>query len=81
MKKLGLNEQQIEAVKFVKNHAQITNAEYQEKFNVARRTATRDLKELVEKGILNSSERKGQGLIMKFELRHDCANCAMVAPE
>ncbi len=61
LKKLGLNERQIKAVKFVKNHAQITNAEYQEEFDVARRTATRDLKELVEKGVLKSSDMKGAG--------------------
>jgi ATP-dependent DNA helicase RecG len=61
LKKLGLNERQIKAVKFVKNHAQITNAEYQEEFDVARRTATRDLKELVEKGVLKSSDKKGAG--------------------
>ncbi len=66
LKKLGLNERQIKAVQFVKENSQITNAEYQNNFGVARRTATRDLNELVEKGILKSSEKKGAGAYYKF---------------
>lgn len=49
LKKLGLNERQIKAVKFVKEHTQITNAEYQNLLSVSRNTASRDLRELVEK--------------------------------
>ncbi len=59
--KLGLNDRQVKAVLFVKEKGRISNKEYQETFNVARITATRDLKELVEKGILKSSETKGAG--------------------
>lgn len=59
--KLGLNDRQIKAVLFVKENGRITNKEYQEIFEVARMTATRDLTELVDKGILKSSETKGAG--------------------
>ncbi len=59
--KLGLNDRQVKAVSFVKEKGRISNKEYQEIFSVARITATRDLKELVEKGILKSSETKGAG--------------------
>ena len=59
--KLGLNDRQLKAVNFVKEKGRITNKEYQEIFGVARMTATRDLTELVDKGILKSSETKGAG--------------------
>jgi len=66
LKKLGLNERQIKAVKFVKENSQITNAEYQVLFNVSRNTASRDLKELVEKNVLKSSDVKGAGAYYEF---------------
>jgi ATP-dependent DNA helicase RecG len=61
LRKLGLNHRQVKAVLLVKQNGRITNREYQETFAVARMTATRDLTELVDKGILNSSETKGAG--------------------
>ena len=61
LKSLGLNERQIQSVKFVKENGKITNSEYQENYGVSRNTATRDLSELVDKGILKSSEAKGAG--------------------
>lgn len=59
--KLGLNERQLRAVDFMKEKGRITNKEYQELLGVARMTATRDLTELVGKGVLKSSEAKGAG--------------------
>lgn len=59
--KFGLNDRQVKAVFFVKEKGKISNKEYQEIFSVARMTATRDLKELVEKGVLKSSDTKGAG--------------------
>ncbi len=61
LKSLGLNERQIQAIKFVKVNGKITNSDYQANYGVARNTATRDLSELVAKGILKSSETKGAG--------------------
>lgn len=66
LKRLGLNERQIKAVRYVKENGKITNSDYQELLGVARRTATRDLTELVEKGILKSSETRGAGAYYKF---------------
>ncbi len=60
-KSVGLNERQIQAMKYVKVNRKITNSEYQSNFNVARNTATRDLAELVDKGLLKSSVSKGAG--------------------
>lgn len=49
LKSLGLNERQIQAIKFVKENGKITNSEYQTINDVSKATATRDLSELVEK--------------------------------
>ena len=61
LKSLGLNERQIQVIKFIKENGKITNSEYQTNYGVARNTATRDLSYLVEKGLLKSSESKGAG--------------------
>lgn len=61
LKSIGLNERQIQAIKFIKENGKITNSEYQANYGVARNTATRDLSELVDRGILKSSEAKGAG--------------------
>jgi ATP-dependent DNA helicase RecG len=56
LEKLGLNERQIKAVMYVKEHGRITNSEYMNLANVSRQTATRDLSKLVKSKVL---ERKG----------------------
>lgn len=61
LKKMGLNDRQVEAVEYVKKNGKITNKEYQALLKVSRMTATRDLTKLVEKNILQSSEAKGAG--------------------
>ncbi|NEW79419.1 MAG: transcriptional regulator [Gelidibacter sp.] len=61
LKKLDLNERQIKAIEFVSANVKITNKQYQDTFEVSRITATRDLKELVDKGLLRSSKIKGAG--------------------
>jgi ATP-dependent DNA helicase RecG len=61
MKKAGLNERQVKAVLYVAENGSITNSQYQKLSDVARITATRDLRELVEKGFLISSGTKGAG--------------------
>ena len=66
LRKMGLNERQVKAVLFVLENGKITNKEYQEKFGVARMTATRDLTELVEKSVLKSSDTKGAGSYYKL---------------
>jgi ATP-dependent DNA helicase RecG len=49
LSKLGLNERQIKAVLYVRENGKITNKGYQELNRISNRTATADLKELVEK--------------------------------
>jgi ATP-dependent DNA helicase RecG len=48
LKNAGLNDRQIKAVLYVKNKRKITNKEYQEINNISNRTATYELKELVD---------------------------------
>jgi len=58
---MGLNERQIKAVMYAKEKGKITNREYQESSLCSRNTATNDLRELVQKGIIRESGRKGAG--------------------
>ena len=61
LKSLGLNNRQIKAIKYLNEHKRITNSEYQTIYEVSRNTATRDLSELVERGLIKSSDTKGAG--------------------
>lgn len=61
LKALNLNDRQLKAIEFLKNNKRITNREYQSSFNVSRNTATRDLSDLVEKGIIKASDVRGAG--------------------
>jgi hypothetical protein len=54
LEKLGLNERQIKAVEYIEKIGSITNREYQKLTLVSRMTATRDLTDLVKKGILRT---------------------------
>ncbi|QGY47864.1 transcriptional regulator [Maribellus comscasis] len=58
---LGLNQRQIEALKYVKEKGKITNSEYQSINDCSRNTASNDLIELVNKELLESSGQKGAG--------------------
>jgi len=53
----NLNERQMKAMTHIKGTGRITNSEYQEIAGVIRKTAARDLDDLVEKGLL---ERMGE---------------------
>lgn len=61
LKTLGLNDRQIKAVSHIKNTGKITNAEYQKITNSIKRTASRDLKDLVDKKILQQIGTTGRG--------------------
>jgi len=58
---LGLNERQIKAVMYVKEKGKITNKEYQELTKVSKPMATIDLKELVERKLLEKLGTTGRG--------------------
>ncbi len=60
LKKLRLNERQITATFYVKEHGEITNALYQEINDVKKTVATEELGKLVRKGLLQQSG-KGRG--------------------
>jgi ATP-dependent DNA helicase RecG len=68
LKTLGLNERQINAIEHLKNKGKITNSDYQTIFKVSRNTASRDLTDLVDKGLLKASSLKGAGSF--YELHH-----------
>ena len=58
---LNLNERQIKAVMYVKENKQITNKEYQEICNTSARTSSRDLADMVSKGIFEQKGTIGKG--------------------
>jgi len=61
LKNLGLNERQIKAVRYVKEKGEITNKEYQEITGVSRITASRELKGILEKKVLQMLGKVGKG--------------------
>lgn len=50
--KLGLNARQVKAVSYVKEKGRITNSDYQALNEISDRTSSRDLEDLVAKGVL-----------------------------
>lgn len=63
---LGLNERQIKAVAHVKNHGEIANASYQKLTGVAKRTAHRDLVDLVDKGVFEKEGTTGKSVVYRI---------------
>ena len=61
LKSLNINSRQVKAILYTKENGKITNSEYQELNDTSNRTASRDLTELVERGVLKSSGSKGAG--------------------
>ena len=61
LKSIGLNQRQIQAISYIKKNGKITNKEYQALNKVSKRTASRDLKELVSLNILEKIGTTGKG--------------------
>ncbi|OGW03795.1 MAG: hypothetical protein A2W77_06130 [Nitrospinae bacterium RIFCSPLOWO2_12_39_16] len=61
LSKLGLNERQLKAIKYVKEKGKITNKEYQEVCNIKKRQATDDLKALEDRSIFERIGITGKG--------------------
>ncbi|MCF7809097.1 MAG: hypothetical protein K9M49_03920 [Candidatus Marinimicrobia bacterium] len=59
---LDLNDRQRAAITFLKEHRKISNPEYQKVAKAIKKTATRDLKDLVEKGVLEQRGTRGPGV-------------------
>lgn len=73
LKEYGLSNRQMEAILFVKDVGEITNANYQEKFGVSERTALRDLRKLTDLGLLDrKGKKKGTFYILaeKWRIKH-----------
>ena len=63
LKKVGLNERQINAILYIEKHKNITNKDYQKINNISKRTASSELTELVENyNILNKVGNYGAGV-------------------
>lgn len=58
---LGLNNRQVNAVLFAREKGKITNSDYQMLTGISRETATRDIKELIDKKLFKSSGIRGAG--------------------
>jgi len=62
---LRLNERQKKAVEYLKEKKKISRSEYSSLFNCSIRTAFDDLRDMVDKGLIN---RKGRGRYVYYEL-------------
>lgn len=78
LKRLGLSDRQIRAVRLAQTNGRVSNAEYQAEVSVGRRTATRDLGDLVKKGVLCQEGEGGKGT--HYTLRHFRDLNAPIAP-
>ena len=67
LKEFDLNDRQMLAVTHVKRTGKITNSEYQQLTSVAKRTAHRDLFDLVEKGLFIKVGTRGKGTFYKLK--------------
>jgi ATP-dependent DNA helicase RecG len=63
---LGLNERQLKAVSYLKSGDSLTNAQYQELFESSKATASRDLTELVMKGLITRAGKTGKGTVYRL---------------
>ncbi len=61
-KQLGLNERQLMAIKYIKEHGKITNKEYQNITGLKKRQSTDDLKLLEEKAVIGRIGKTGKGV-------------------
>ncbi len=69
MNELGLNDRHRLAVTFMKTHGRITSAQYQGLTDVSRQTSSRDLNELVKKGVASRhGTRRGTYYFLKGQM-------------
>jgi len=84
LQEMGLNERQVRAVLWAKEHGEIANKEYQEVCGVSSRTASRDLADLVDRGIFAQLGTTGRGtsyVLMTPETRQRRHKDATKAPK
>ncbi|MCF8084388.1 MAG: DUF4062 domain-containing protein [Deltaproteobacteria bacterium] len=61
-----LNDRQKRAIRFLKVHGRITNSMYQKEFSVAKRTASIDLSDLVDFGLIKKIGTTGRGVYYRL---------------
>lgn len=66
---LGLGENFRKALLFIKENGSITNTQYQNLLRVSKRTATRELQELIEEGWIDKMGTTGKGTAYVFRRR------------
>lgn len=59
---LALNARQLDAIAHLKTHLALTNSEYQTRFEASKRTASRDLDDLVKKRVVAKLGTTGKGV-------------------
>jgi ATP-dependent DNA helicase RecG len=68
LSKLGLNDRQVKAVLFVKEHSKITNKEYQEVNGIGKSVTIDELRSLVDKQILVRIGKIGRGIYYELPI-------------
>jgi Predicted transcriptional regulator containing an HTH domain and an uncharacterized domain shared with the mammalian protein Schlafen len=68
-KKQNLPTRQVNALLYIKEHGSINNAEYQRLENISKRTATRDLQELINKEFIERKGTTGKGTSYIFRTK------------
>ncbi|OIP48194.1 MAG: hypothetical protein AUK28_05245 [Desulfobacterales bacterium CG2_30_60_27] len=58
---LDFNERQRQAVQFIKTKGRLSNMDYQQAFSVSKPTASRDMEDMVRKGVLEKIGTTGKG--------------------
>ena len=71
IKRLGLGERQMKAIMYVKVHGRITNREYRDLTETIYRTASRDLEDLVSKGVLRKVGVTGRNVHYVLSRKQD----------
>lgn len=64
---MDISERQKKAIRYLREHGQISNLEYRELNKISKNTATRDLSDLLEREILRI---QGQGRSLRYTLKH-----------
>lgn len=66
LEEFNLNKRQIAVIQHLKSHISITNSEYQGLFNVAKRTASYDLNQLVSQNLIKKEGTTGKGVLYRI---------------
>lgn len=67
LRNLELSERQLKAISYLKGHGHITNADIQALFGVSKSTATRELNDLKNKGIITIEGETGRGTLYRLK--------------